>query len=325
VGYRVKSKKEIMKKIIFAAAVMMALSACNQAELDRSNGKNDSLSTVIKQREKDLDERETSLNEFINSFNEVERNLDCVAVRQKIVYSASESKAGDLKASQKDRINRHIEAINNLMDENRKTIAGLKKNLKTSRNKNKKLEASIATLTDRLAQKEQELNELNEKLNSLNAQLAQLQTKFDTLTAENGRQSQDITEKTTALHTAYYIVGKAKDLREAKIIDKKGGLLGIGKTDRLNDGFDKSKFTRIDYTETSSIPVYSDKVKIVTNHPPDSYRLEKIGNDKDKVSNLVITDAEKFWSVSKFLVVEGNPVNKDNGMASKASSKSNNY
>jgi DNA repair exonuclease SbcCD ATPase subunit len=281
--------------------------------------------SVIKEREKVLDERETSLNDFINSFNEVERNLDCVAVRQKIVYSTAEATRGDLKASQKERINQHISAINDLMEANRKSISDLKRSLKNSRNKNKKLEATVASLTERLAQKEAELTELNEKLNNLNAQLAQLQTRFDTLTSENSRQSQNIAEKTTALHTAYYIVGRSKDLREAKVIDKKGGLLGLGRTDKLSENFDRSKFTRIDYTQTSSIPVNSDKVKIVTNHPPDSYKLETIGDDKDKVKNLVITDAEKFWSVSKYLVVEGVPVSVDNSLSTKGASKSNQY
>jgi hypothetical protein len=44
-------------------------------------------------------------------------------------------------------------------------------------------------------------------------------------------------------------------------------------------------------------------MKIITSHPSDSYTLDKDASDKDKVTNIVITNSEKFWSTSKYLVV----------------------
>ena len=151
-------------------------------------------------------------------------------------------------------------------------------------------------MNEQLAQKDQELVVLNAKLLAANAQVAQLQTNVENLTVQN-------TEKTTALHTAYYVIGKAKDLETAKLIDRKGGLLGIGKTSKLSSNFDNSKFTRVDYTQVTSIPINSKNVKIITSHASDSYNLDKDAKDKDFVTNLVITNAEKFWSASKYLVV----------------------
>ena len=119
---------------------------------------------------------------------------------------------------------------------------------------------------------------------------------------QNGIQSQSIADKTMALHTAYYIIGKSNDLKEAKIIDRKGGLLGIGRTSKLNSDFDNSKFTRIDYTQISTIAVNSD-MKIISNHPTSSYTLDKDEKDKDLVKNIVITNPENFWSASKYLVI----------------------
>ena len=108
-----------------------------------------------------------------------------------------------------------------------------------------------------------------------------------------------------ALHTAYYVMGKSGELKDAKIIDRQGGLLGIGRTSKLNSDFDNSKFTRIDYTQTSSIAVNSD-MKIITSHPTGTFMLEKDAKDKDIVKNIVITDPEKFWSTSKYLVIVKN-------------------
>lgn len=283
-----------MKKYVFIAATALVMSACNQNELTESNRQKDSLMSVV-------NERDSFINDFISSFNDVERNLDSVAVRQHII-AVNSDKSGELKPNQKARINAEIASINSLMDQNRKKIAELNRKIKNSSSKNAQLEKMIATLNDQLAKKDIELTDLNAKLNSLNAQVATLETSVDTLMARNGAQSQTIAEETMALHTAYFVVGKSNDLQDAKIIDRKGGLLGIGRTSKLSQDFDNSKFTRIDYTVTNNIAINSD-MKIVTSHPTNSYTLEKDTKDNDLVKNIVITNPELFWSASKYLVV----------------------
>ena len=297
-----------MKTLTLIAAVSFTLFSCNQGELDRSHQQKDSLSAGLAEREKLLNEREKSLDEFVESFNEVERNLDCVAVRQHVIYNAADNTKGELKGGQREKINEQIKAINNLMEENRKTISQLQRKVKNSNSKNKKLEETIATLNGQIQQKDAELAALNERLAALNAKVIQLELSVDSLRTQSASQAQTIAENVAALHTAYYIVGKAKDLRDAKVIDKKGGLLGIGRTAGLDDNFNKGKFTKIDYMETKTIAVNSDNVKVITNHPPDSYKLETDPKKKNVVTQLVISDPEKFWSVSKYLVVTGDPV-----------------
>ena len=284
-----------MKNYIIIAAAAFLMSACNQNELADSKQKNDSLMSVV-------NERDAAINEFIASFNEVESNLDSVAVRQHIISANTEQK-GELKQNQKEHINAEIAAINDLMEQNRKKLADLDRKLKGSTHKNKELEKMIATINNQLEQKNVELTALNEKLNSLNAEVAQLQTSVTTLTEESNAKSLTIAEDTRALHTAYYVVGKSGELQDAKIIDRKGGLLGIGKTSKLSQNFDNNKFTRIDYVETNTIPVDSKDAKIITTHPADSYKMNK---ENDKIVSISITNAEKFWSASKYLVVVKN-------------------
>ncbi len=286
-----------MKTHLFIAAAAIMVSSCNQAELDKSSHDKDSLQSVV-------NERDISLNDFIASFNEVESNLDSIAVRQHIILSHTD-KNSELKKDQKARINSEIQAINELMEQNRKKLADLNHKLKNSGNKNAELMKTIATINNQLAHKDQELAELNTKLLELNAQVATLNTSVDTLNKRNQAQSQTIDERTMALHTAYYVMGKSGELKDAKIIDRQGGLLGIGRTSKLNSDFDNSKFTRIDYTQTSSIAVNSD-MKIITSHPTGTFMLEKDAKDKDIVKNIVITDPEKFWSTSKYLVIVKN-------------------
>ncbi len=290
------NQKPHMKKIFFPLIAIFAfgITACNQKDSAQTDPEKDSLIAL-------LNERNESINDFVLTFNEVESNLDSVARKQQIITVNTE-KPGELKPNQKTKINAEIVAINDLMDQNRKKLAELTKKLKNSSSKNAGLEKTIATLTNQIATKDAELLALNDKLNNLSVEIAELQTSVTILKEDNTVQAQDIENKTTALHTAYYVVGKSSDLQDAKIIDKKGGLLGIGKTTQLSKDFDNSKFTKIDYTQTGNISINSE-IKIVTNHPSDSYTLEKDEKNKDLIKNIIITNPEKFWSTSKYLVV----------------------
>jgi myosin heavy subunit len=277
--------------LISSASLLMMVGCKNPMADERVVQQRDSLLSVI-------DERDNSVDEFINSFNEVESNLNTVASKQSIILS--NSKNGDLRASQKERINSEIQAINELMEQNSQKLKDLTKKLNRSSSKNAKLEKTIALLNEQLNQKYAELAELNEHLNVLNAQVSVLQTYVDTLSSSNMAQMQTINNKTKELHTAYYIVGTSKDLEKANLIDKEGGLLGIGKTSKLSDNLDRNMFVQIDYTETTVIPVNSKHMKMITTHPADSYTLDK--TDK-MVNSIKITDPDKFWSASKYLVV----------------------
>ncbi len=283
-----------MKNYIFiTVASFVMMTSCKDPQKDE---------LVMRQRDsllKVIDERETSVNEFIASFNELEKNLDSVSAKQHIILLNSD-KLSDTKLNQKARISAEIKAINELMDSNSKQLKTLNGKLNRSDKKNAQLIKTIEVLNNQINQKNSELAELNERLNSLHAQVEQLLTFVDILSTDNMAQSQVISDKTAELLTAYYIVGHSKDLQKSNLIDKKGGLLGIGRTSKLNENLDINMFTKINYNETTSIPINSKEMKIITPHPTDSYSLDK--TDK-MINNLIIINPEKFWSESKYLVI----------------------
>lgn len=294
-----------MKTYLLLAIASFSLFSCNQEEMEQTRAKLDKSSHEIDSLKLFLVERETSMNEYMTYFNDIERNLDSVTAKQGIIALNSDKQI-ELKRTQRERINDAIAGINELMDLNYKTIETLKKKLKNSGYNNAQLEKTVMMLNEDLALKTQELADLNTRLESMNAQIAQLQTSVEILNEENMTQSKNLSDKTTALHTAFYVVGKSKELQTSKIIDKEGGLLGIGRTPKLNQNIDNSKFTQIDYTKMNTIPINDDNVKIVTTHPSDSYKLDKDSNDKDMIKNLIVIDPEKFWSASKYLVIVKN-------------------
>lgn len=284
---------------IIAGVTILLASACNNGEEQQKkfNAQMDSVKSVMASRD-------SSISEFLTSFNEIESNIDSVAIKQNIISSDVSKQKGELKANVKEHINDQIAAINAFLEQNRQKIESLNGKLKKYQLNIHQFEKMITTLNNQITQKNAELDSLNMQLNQANAQVAQLKTSVDTLSHTNSAQSETIANQTATMHTAYYIVGKSKDLQEMKIIDKKGGVLGIGKTSKVNGDVNPTNFTKIDYTQTMTIPINSKKAMVVSSHPSDSYTLDK--DSDDKYTNLRITNAERFWSTSKYLVVVNN-------------------
>ena len=63
---------------------------------------------------------------------------------------------------------------------------------------------------------------------------------------------------------------------------------------------DKIRFKTIDIRVTTEISLNSGNPKILTQMPDDSYSIEK----KGKTSTLRIINPDKFWSISKYLIIQ---------------------
>ena len=131
----------------------------------------------------------------------------------------------------------------------------------------------------------------------LGGQVENLGKDVETLKSDNESKQTKINEQDETIHTAWYVFGTRKELKEQKIITSEG----IFSPSRvLKSDFNKSYFVRIDARKTKSIPLYSTRAKILTSHPKSSYTLEKDNGN----FVLLILDTEAFWSVSKYLVIE---------------------
>jgi predicted nucleic acid-binding Zn-ribbon protein len=244
--------------------------------------------------------KDSSINSFVGSFNEIEANLDSVKKHQAIVVAKSKSK-GEMSQNVKDRINDDIKLINDYMDQNKQKLAYLNEKLRQSDYKIVSLQKMIETLKSQLISKDSELEDLNKQLVAVNANVVKLKSNIEELKASGEKQNQTIAEQTTKLNTAYYVLGTFKELKNKKVLDKDGGFLGIGRTDKVKGDFNNDAFTKVDITQINSIPINSKHAEMVTTHPAGSYKLDK--NDQKVYEKLVITNPEKFWSASKYLVL----------------------
>lgn len=288
--------KKIMKKY-FIAFGMSVLFACN-APVKKDTAIEDSLAAVnanmkteLEEKDSLLDTKEAAMTEFVQAFNEIHENLKEIKAKEKIISTSS--KGSDLKKSEKDQIIGDIQTIYNLLNKNKQKVASLNKKLKESNLKVDELQSAIVNLTSQLDEKEAEIAELKSKLEKLNVD-------FHNLSIRYSEQKQESELKTEKLNTAYYVVGTIKNLKRDGVIAQEGGFIGIGKVAELNASLDPGYFTQIDITKVTDIPVSGRKVKVITPHPADSYKLV---DGVSSVIKLVILEPEQFWSTSKYLII----------------------
>jgi DNA repair exonuclease SbcCD ATPase subunit len=279
-------------KLFLVGAVISASSlftiSCGGSEKE-ANPLADSLSNVNGELSGQLSEKEIALQEFVNSFNEIQENLKAIKEKEKIVTASSQS--GDVK-SKEETIKEDIQAIYDLLAKNKNRIGSLSKKLKDSKSKISGLQQMIETLQAQVDAKDGEISELKSQLESKNIELSNIVMNLEVVEAESSA-------KTEKINTAFYAFGTSKELKEKNVITKDGGFIGMGKSTKLKDDFNKEYFTKVDVSKLSSINIGAKKVKIITNHPSSSYKL--IG--EKTIESIEILNAEDFWSNSKYLVI----------------------
>ena len=282
-----KSLKLILVAVIFSASSIFTTS-CGSGEKE-VNPLADSLSNVNGELNGQLSEKEAALQEFVTAFNEIQDNINTIKEKEKIVTQSSQS--GDVK-SKEEQIKEDIQAIYDLMSKNKNRIGSLTKKLKDSKSKIAGLEKMIETLQAQIDAKDGEISELKSQLESKNIELSNIQMNLETVEAESST-------KTEKMNSVYYAMGTSKELKEKNVITKEGGFIGMGKTTKVKDDFNKDYFTKVDASQTTSINIGAKKAKIVSSHPSNSYKL--VG--EKSVERIEILNAEEFWSNSKYLVI----------------------
>jgi chromosome segregation ATPase len=285
-----------MKKIILSSFVIIAALATGcenyKDELAQMTQSKDSLLAVSSAKDKSIDE-------FVTSFDEIESNLAEITDKQNTI-SAETGKNPEISRTSKERIQSEIVAIRQLVEDSKAKVEDLNKKLKQSNYRIKKFDKMVASLNQQLAAKDSQLVLLNEELLALNTQVGNLNNTVATLTSKDSVNTKTIETQTTKMNTAYIAIGNYKNLRDKHVVTREGGFLGLGKEEKLSADLTNEAFMPVDITRISNIPLDTKDAELVTTHPAGSYSIEK---QNDKVSEIKITDSEKFWSTSKYLVV----------------------
>jgi DNA repair exonuclease SbcCD ATPase subunit len=285
-----------MKKLLFILSIVVFVS-CGQhkKEIARMQSKQDSIAQLASQKD-------NSILEFVSAMNEIQMNMDSVKTIQKLV-SVQTAPGIELKADAKKRIIEDIRQINALLEKNKELVRSMQGKLNNSTVKIKELQSMIEILNKQMTDKDGELIRLNQELESLHVNVAGLNQKIETITTESeaaiSEKTKTIEEQTIAMNTVYYAFGIKKELEEKDVIEKEGGVLGMGKTIKLKKDFNRDYFMKVDLREFNQLPLNTKKAKVITTHPVDSYHF----TGTKTIESLVIDKSEEFWKASKYLLI----------------------
>lgn len=279
--------------------VVMVLFSCHNYKKDteRLQAKVDSLKTLTVQKD-------STIETFFNDFGEIQANLDSIKKLETLIDVSSSGEV--YKSNQKEKILADISTLNGLLKDNNEMIANLKHRLHNSTLKSGKLESMVNdleqqsnSLQENLKEKDAQIAELNERIEQQNENIGTLNDQIAEISVKSELQLDSLKMQKDALNKAYYTVGSVSELKDEGIVEREGGILGIGSVPVMSDKFTQEYFTRVDKSNFDYLPLPSRKAKVVSVHPIDSYHLSG-----DEASDTLYVDKpDEFWSASKYLVV----------------------
>lgn len=294
-----------MKKYLFVLVVAMGLlGSCDTKKEKEAASREEQL---MRERDSLMNELRMARNEsgdLMEIVNQIEEGFKQINEAENIVVN-NQREGGNRQA-----IIDNMALIQNKLQLNRELIANLRQQLRTSNNGNaelrKKMEETVARLNEQLEEKTRQIENLRQELEKRDIRIAEQDREITNLNQNVGQltetskqqqrtieqNNQQLARQDQDLHTAYFVFGTKKELKEQRIL-KNGEVL------KASD-FNRNYFTKIDYRVTKTIKLYSKSATLMTSHPADSYSLDKDSNGQYV---LRITNPDRFWSMSKYLVI----------------------
>ena len=279
-----------MKKLFLASLCLAALVGCqdNKSKVDGAvTAERDSLNKVIAQKDNEI-------NDIMSTFNQIEEGLREIGQAEGRISVARDGEG----ASRTQRIAENMQFIQQTMQQNRELIDKLRMQLRESSINGEQLKKTIESLALQLEEKDKELQQLRAELDAkdihimdLDEKIANLNTNVSNLSSESAKKTETINAQDKQLHSAWFVFGTKKELKQQQILKD-------GKV--LQGNFNKEYFTKVDIRVDKEIKLYSRSAKMLTSHPSSSYTLQR---DANKQYVLRITDPQQFWSTSKYLVI----------------------
>lgn len=294
-----------MKPTIFSLVILLVLMAsCGKHSSDYQalKAQNDSLLNAKLKLQDEVDG-------YFSAMNEIEQNIEKIKSTQNSisVQPVGQEMTDDVRT----KIKEDMSYLNEMLQTNKDELDRLKAKLRKSGFRSSELEQTISRLSKSLEEESSKVAELQVQLSQKDSLITQLSSSVNDMGKNIEDLSVNVKEKDTkikekdskikeqdeTIHTAWYVFGTKKELKEQRIITS-DGLFSAQRV--LQSDFNKNYFVRIDARNTKSIPLYSTRAKILTTHPKSSYTLEKENGN----FILLIVEPNQFWSISKYLVIE---------------------
>jgi len=298
------TKKTQLVTIIIAGFLLVVGIVGGVIVYNQKEAKIQSLMVEKANTEQMIQQKDSIMFDMDNSFYEIENNLKSIKQkRNQIALIKSEG-----KTNRKQAIIDDVNLLDNMIDENNKKIADLEQKLKKSGLSVKTYEKRLQALTETIESQNLEIAELKKVVETKNVTLAELDSKILNLNS-NIAQHKDtinykqkvIVDKTDKLNTAHVVLGTFKELKEEGILNREGGVLGLGSNKAIQENFDPKHFTELDIRQTKTIAVNAKKAVVISEHPQSSYKMVE---ENGQIAYLQIENPEEFWRISKYAIIQ---------------------
>ncbi|MDJ1471771.1 Cbp1 family collagen-binding glycoprotein adhesin [Xanthocytophaga flava] len=286
-----------MKNVFLLVVTVFAAFACttvkDSEDYRQLAARTASLEEQIRDREKEVEEVTASIGKIDSNLMKISEHveiMDGVKLREMV------KKPGEIDLM--------ITEIGDYVKQNNEMIATLEKKVSESKTINSGLKTMIAMKNTQVEEKEKQIQELlstiekmqqdfHGQLASRDSTIARVRNEINQTQVQLEHTQEDVRIKEEELNTGFVTFGSKQELAQKGVIQSGGKVI-------LSNQLEAEDFTPVDIKSTNEVKIgVTKRQKLVTSHPTDSYYFIKT----DGSTYLKIVEQEKFWSVSKYLVV----------------------
>ena len=289
-----------MKNLKYFFLSLITISCVSNSEtVSEESRRIDSLQSVLSSKDQAINSLEfqklnddSIVNLYALYIQKIKDNINEIN-KQELIINNKKNNPDFIEKDTTDII-KSIKILSKKLQENESMILALNNAVKLEKDKNSQFASRVTDLREEIAQSNREVYYLKEELNSMNAS-------FEAIFKKYNLQNKKISDLNQKLNEVAYVIGSKSELLDNGVLTKSGGLIGIGKTRKLNSDLNTDYFTYVSKYKFQNIPLGYKTVRLMTAHPTSSYRLS---TSNEIIDSLIIINQDDFWRNSKFLVVE---------------------
>jgi len=286
-----------MKKIYVLTFVVLLPMACTTVKDSDDYRK---LATEKAALEEQIRIREKEVEEVTASISKIDSNLMRISEHVEVMDGV---KLREL-VKRPGEIDLMITEIGDYVQDNNRMVAQLEKRVKESTTINTSLKGMIALKNQQVEEKEKQIHELllaiekmqqefNVAIGRRDSTIAKVRKEINKTQSELANTKETVQAKDQELNTGFVTFGTKQELAQKGVIHAGTKLI-------LHSQLEDNDFDPVNIQSIEEVNLgITKRQKVVTSHPTDSYYFVKT----DGRSYLKIVDRQKFWSISKYLVV----------------------
>ncbi len=285
-----------MKKFLLLLLVILAVSCSENNDTPIVDGNNQADKVQTKSESEFLRIQDSILKNYssaVKLINQIDGELSKLAKTPNL----NESYNYELDILKK------IDYLSFQLKTNNEVIDKLQGKLKRLTKENNEFKEKFIVLENIIAEKDEIIANQNIRISDLEKELNITKAERDVALVEKQQFEQLAQEKEIQKNTAFYVIGKEKNLKQDNIIKMEGeGFLGIGGKYVPSTEADLKYFTKIDIYKDTLIPLPSNSkvAEIVSTH---NKRMIEYHNPASGSDMLKIKSPESFWRTDKLLII----------------------